>query len=174
MLSHLTVLVQFYIFTSHYLSMHIYYYQKQTTPKKGRDIIPDILSLKTTRAFWRQNTLILISPRLLAPNYLEHFIGSAPPLFILDPLLWIGSAYSFVYLNSCLWLNKLLTNLTSSRQHHLQYTIIQFHYKKHKLSKIVYFKFGLLKLKFQLKISWTTIQKVSKVMKPNFLFSLLC
>jgi len=56
MLSHFTVLVQFYIFTFHYLSMHIYYYQMQTTPKKGRDIIPDILSLKTTRAFWRQNT----------------------------------------------------------------------------------------------------------------------
>jgi hypothetical protein len=38
----------------------------------------------------------------LAPKYLEHFIGSAPPLFILDPLLWIGSAYSLVYINSCL------------------------------------------------------------------------
>jgi len=56
MLSHFTVLVQFYIFTFHYLSMHIYYYQTQTTPKKGRDIIPDILSLKMTRAFSCQNT----------------------------------------------------------------------------------------------------------------------
>jgi hypothetical protein len=38
----------------------------------------------------------------LAPNYLEPFIGNAPPPFILDPLLWIGSAYYFVYINSCL------------------------------------------------------------------------
>ncbi len=78
--------------------------------------------LKRLAPFGAKILLILINPRLLVPNYLEHFSGSAPPLFILDPILWIGSAYSFVYLNSCLWLNKLLTNLTSSRQHHLQYT----------------------------------------------------
>jgi hypothetical protein len=58
----------------------------------------------------------------LAPKYFEHFIGSAPPLFILDPLLWIGSAYVSLYINSCFGLNKLLMNLTSLRQHHLQYT----------------------------------------------------
>ncbi len=80
--------------------------------------------LKRLAPFGAKIILILINPRLLAPNYLEHFIGSAPPPFILDPLLWIGSAYSFVYLNSCLWLNKWLMNLTSLRQHHLQYNNI--------------------------------------------------
>jgi len=78
--------------------------------------------LKWLAPFGAKILTVLIYLRPLAPNYLEHLIGSAPPLFILDPLLWIGSAYSFVYLNSCLWLNKLLTNLTSSHQHHLQYT----------------------------------------------------
>jgi hypothetical protein len=34
---------------------------------------------------------LLINPCHLAPKYFEYFIGSAPPLFILDPLLWIGS-----------------------------------------------------------------------------------
>jgi len=36
--------------------------QTQTTPKIGRDIIPDILSLKTTRAFWRQNNFNINKP----------------------------------------------------------------------------------------------------------------
>ncbi len=74
-----------------------------------------------TRAFWRQNTFTFNKPVPLGAKYLEHFIGSAPPLFILDPLLWIGSAYVFLYINSCLGLNKALTNLTSLCQHHLQY-----------------------------------------------------
>jgi hypothetical protein len=73
MLSHFTVLVQFYIFTSQYLSMHIYYYQEQTTPKKGRDIIPDILSLKTTHAFWRQNTFNLNKPAPFGAKLLGAF-----------------------------------------------------------------------------------------------------
>jgi hypothetical protein len=67
---------------------------------------------------------LLINPRPLAPKWFEHFTWSAPPLFILDLLLWIGSAYYFLYINSCLIFNKLLTNLTLSRQHHLQYTCI--------------------------------------------------
>ncbi len=62
------------------------------------------------------------NPRLLAPKWFEHFTWSAPPLFILDPLLWIGSAYDFLYINSCLIINKLLMNLTSLHKHHLQYT----------------------------------------------------
>jgi hypothetical protein len=36
--------------------------QTQTPPKKGRDIIPDILSLKMTGAFWRQNTFNFNKP----------------------------------------------------------------------------------------------------------------
>ncbi len=78
--------------------------------------------LKWLAPFGAKILSLLINSRHLAPKYLEHFIGSAPPLFILDPLLWIGSAYFLVYINSCLWLNKILTNLTSSRQHLLQYT----------------------------------------------------
>ncbi len=65
---------------------------------------------------------LLINPCHLAPKYLEHFIGSAPPLFILDLLLWIGSAHVSLYINSCFGLNKLLTNLILLHQHHLQYT----------------------------------------------------
>ncbi len=38
------------------------------------------------RAFWRQNIFTFNNPRLLAPKYFEYFTGSAPPLFILDPL----------------------------------------------------------------------------------------
>jgi len=53
--------------------MHIYYYQTQTTPKKGRDIIPDILSLKTTRAFWRQNTFTFNKPAPLGAKILGAF-----------------------------------------------------------------------------------------------------
>jgi hypothetical protein len=81
--------------------------------------------LKRLAPFGAKIILILINPRRLAPNYLEPFIGNAPPLFILDPLIWIGSAYYFVYINSCHWLNKLLTNLTSLRQHHLQYKLMK-------------------------------------------------
>ncbi len=80
--------------------------------------------LKRLAPFGAKILLLLINPCHLAPKYLEHFIGSTPPLFILDPLLWIGSAYVSLYINSCFGLNKLLTNLTSSRQHHLQYTYI--------------------------------------------------
>jgi hypothetical protein len=96
----------------------------QTPPNKERDITPDILSLKTTRAFWRQNTFTFNKPAHLVPKYFEHFIGSAPPLSILDPLLWIGSAYVSLYKNSCFGLNKALTNLTLLRQHHLQYIML--------------------------------------------------
>ncbi len=44
-------------------------------------IIPDILSLKRLAPFGAKILSLLINPRLLAPNYLEPFIGIAPPLF---------------------------------------------------------------------------------------------
>jgi hypothetical protein len=34
----------------------------QTPQNKGRDIAPDILSFKMTRAFWRQNTFTFNKP----------------------------------------------------------------------------------------------------------------
>ena len=74
----------------------------QTPPKKGRDIIPDILSPKMTRAFWRQNNFNINKPAPLGAKLLGAFHWKCSTPFILDPLLWIGSAYSFVYLNSCL------------------------------------------------------------------------
>ncbi len=61
-------------------------------------------------------------PRLLAPKYSDplHSKCSAP-LYS-----WSGSPtgsdYFSLYISSCFRLNKLLTNLTSLRQHHLQYT----------------------------------------------------
>ncbi len=112
----LTFTFTFFIQISLYVQLTT---QMQTPPKKGRDIITDIFSRKTTSTFWRQNTL---NPRHMAPKYLEHFIISAPPLFILDLLLWIGSAYVSLYINSCSWFNKALTNLTLLPQHQLQYT----------------------------------------------------
>jgi len=122
MLTHFTLLVQFYIL--HFIiSPSTFTISKRKQPRRKGEISYLIFwVLKRLAPFGAKILSLLINPRHLAPKYLEHFIGSAPPLFILDPLLWIGSAYSFVYINSCLWLNKLLTNLTSSRQHHLQYT----------------------------------------------------
>ncbi len=83
----LSTFVHFYIL-HFYSPVLLLLLQTQTTPKKGRDIIPDILDPVSqsdptlmNRAFWRQNTT-LINPRLLAPNYLEPFIGIAPPLFL--------------------------------------------------------------------------------------------
>jgi len=73
--------------------------------------------------------------RLLASKYSEYFIWSALPLLYSwsdspigcsAPLYsWsgslIGSAYYFLYISFCFRFNKALTNLTSLRQHHLQY-----------------------------------------------------
>jgi hypothetical protein len=77
--------------------------------------------LKRLPPFGTKLLSLLINPRRLAPKYFEYFIGSAPPTFILDPLLWIGSAYLFLYINPCNRFNKTLTNLTSLCQHQLQY-----------------------------------------------------
>jgi hypothetical protein len=82
----------FYFYIYIHISLHVQLLlQMQNPPKKGRDITLDIFILEMTCAFWRQNTFTN-KPVRLAPKYFEHFIGSAPPLFILDPLLWIGSA----------------------------------------------------------------------------------
>jgi len=73
--------------------------------------------------------------RLLAPKYSEYFTGSALPILYSwsdspigcsAPLYsWSGSlirsAYLFLYINFCFRINKWLRNLTSLRQHHLQY-----------------------------------------------------
>ncbi len=51
------VLFYLYIFTFYTFTLPILLLlsQKQTTPKKGRDIISDILNKVLNRAFWRQN-----------------------------------------------------------------------------------------------------------------------
>ncbi len=78
-----------------------------------------------TSAFWHQNIL-------------RHFTWSAPPLLYSwsdspircsAPLYsrsgsLIGSAYYFLYISFCFRFNKSLTNLTSLRQHHFQYTLV--------------------------------------------------
>jgi hypothetical protein len=51
-------------------------------------------------------------------------IGCFAPLYSRSGSL-IRSAYSFLYINSCFRFNKSLTNLTSLRQHHLQYIILK-------------------------------------------------
>jgi len=68
----LSTLVHFYIL-HFYSPVLLLLLQTQTTPKKGRDIIPDILSLKTTRAFWRQNTFTFNKPAPLGAKILGAF-----------------------------------------------------------------------------------------------------
>ncbi len=82
--------------------------------------------------------------RLLAPKYSEYFTGSAPPTLYSwsnsqigcsAPLYsrsgsLIGSAYFSLYINFCFGFNKTLTNLTSLRQHHLQYKSVETYSKK--------------------------------------------
>ncbi len=101
-------------------------------------ITPDIFILKMTRALWRQNTFTLNDLRPLAPKYSEYFTGSAPPTLYSWSYFTIGcsssfysrsaslirSAYLFLYINFCFRFNKLLTNLTLLRQHHLQYSLV--------------------------------------------------
>jgi hypothetical protein len=73
------------------------------------------------RAFWRQNTT-LMNRAFWRQNTRIHFTRSAPPLLYSWSGSPTGSDYFSLYISSCFRLNKLLTNLTSSRQHHLQYT----------------------------------------------------
>ncbi len=77
------------------------------------------------RAFWRQNIQ-------------EYFTGSAPPTSYSWSYFSVGcstpfyswsaslirSAYLFLYISFCFRFHKTLTNLTSLRQHHLQYNTI--------------------------------------------------
>ncbi len=73
-------------------------------------------------AFWRQNILELLHSKCSAPlhSWSDSPIGCSAPLYYRSGSL-IGSAYSFLYINSCFRFNKSLMNLTSLRQHHLQY-----------------------------------------------------
>ncbi len=76
-----------------------------------------------TSAFWRQNILrhfTRSAPPLLY-SWSNSPIGCSAPLYSRSSFL-IGSAYYFLYISFCFRFNKSLTNLTSSRQHHLQYT----------------------------------------------------
>jgi hypothetical protein len=82
--------------------------------------------------------------RLLAPKYSEtlHLKCSAPFIFLIDspigcsaPLYsrsgsLIRSTYYFLYISFCFRFNKSLTNLTSLRQHHLQYTFTNKNFSK--------------------------------------------
>ena len=80
----------FYIFT---LPFYSYFYKRKTTPKKGRDIIPDIFDpihqpdpTLMNRAFWRQNTRIHFTFNKPAPFGAKlsgafHWNCSTPFLF---------------------------------------------------------------------------------------------
>ena len=88
----LSTLVHFYIL-HFYSPILLLLLQTQTTPKKGRDIIPDILDpvpqpdpTLMNCAFWRQNTT-LMNRAFWRQNTRIHFTRSAPPLYILDPVL---------------------------------------------------------------------------------------
>ena len=93
----LSTLVHFYIL-HFYSPVLLLLLQTQTTPKKGRDITPDIFDpvpqpdptlmnrsfwrQNTTlmnRAFWRQNTT-LMNRAFWRQNTRIHFTRSAPPL----------------------------------------------------------------------------------------------
>ena len=76
-----------------------------------------------TSTFWRQNILrhfTRSAPPLLY-SWSGSPIGCSTPLYSRSGSL-IRSAYYFLYIISfCFRFNKSLTNLTSLRQHHLQY-----------------------------------------------------
>jgi len=83
-----------------------------------------------TCAFWRQNIQ-------------EYFTGSAPPTLYSWSASLIGSAYLFLYINFCLIFNKTFKNLTSLRQHHLQYTTFFPFSMTVELSKLELLRFSL-------------------------------
>ncbi len=61
------------------------------------------------------------NPRLLVPKYSDPLhLKCSTPLYSWSGSI-TGSDYFSLYISLCFRLNKLLTNLTSSRQHHLQY-----------------------------------------------------
>jgi len=77
-----------------------------------------------TSAFWRQNILrhfTWSAPPLLY-SWSHSPIGCSAPLYSRSSSL-IWSAYYFLYISFSFRFNEALTNLTSLRQHHLQYTI---------------------------------------------------
>ncbi len=61
----LLITFHFYSFHLHLQNTPVFYFlhfHKQTTLKKGRDIIPDIFNKVLTRAFWRQNYFTFNKP----------------------------------------------------------------------------------------------------------------
>ena len=69
------------------------------------------------KIFWRHFTWS--APPLLY-SWSDSPIGCSAPSYSWSGSL-IGSAYYFLYISFCFRFNKSLTNLTSLRQHHLQY-----------------------------------------------------
>ncbi len=69
--------------------------KRKTTPKKGRNIIPDILSLKTTRAFWCQNTFSFNIP--------TPFGAKLPGAFHIHSYTLIYIQCMFLRLCECIW-----------------------------------------------------------------------
>jgi hypothetical protein len=51
----LSTFTSFYLHLQNTLLYFTFTFHKQTTRKKGRDIIPDIFNKVLNRAFWRQN-----------------------------------------------------------------------------------------------------------------------
>ncbi len=75
-----------------------------------------------TSTFWRQNILRHFTPSALPLLYSwsDSPIRCSAPLYSRSGSL-IRSAYYFLYISFCFRFNKSVTNLTSLRQHHLQY-----------------------------------------------------
>ncbi len=74
-------------FRKHTLSPFYFDFHKSKQPRRKGEISELIFSLnKWIAPFGAKTLLLLINPCRLAPKYFEYFIGSAPPLFILDPL----------------------------------------------------------------------------------------
>jgi hypothetical protein len=80
-----TVFMYIYKTLSRILLLH---FHKQTTPKKGRDIIPDIFNKVLTRAFWRQNYFTFNKPAPFGAKILRSTsLEVLHPFHTLDPVL---------------------------------------------------------------------------------------
>ncbi len=83
-----------------------------------------------TSAFWCQNILRHFTRSALPLSYSwsDSPIRCSTHLYSRSSSL-IGSAYHFLYTCFCVTFNKSLTNLTSLRQHHLQYVMLKLDFR---------------------------------------------
>ncbi len=98
------------------------FFSEGPTILKINDIIPDILIKFWLALFGAKTISLLIKPAPFGAKISWAFhLKCSSPFYS-----WSASpdrtSLNFLFINSCFGFNKSLTNLTSLRQHHLQYT----------------------------------------------------